>query len=379
MPWSNQSGGGPWGQRGGSGGGKSPWGSGGPQGNGTPPDLEDILRRGQDRLKDFIPGGSMGGKGLIILALGVLAVWLLTGFYTVRPNEVGINMIFGSFTGTTQEGLRYNLPYPIGRVLKPNVTEQQRIEVGYRSSGGQARARDLLEESLMLTADENIIDIDFDAVWQVNAARAQDFVFNLQNPEGTIKSVAESAMREVVGRRNIQAILTTEQASVAQEVQQITQEALDAYGAGVLINVVQLQAAQPPADVRQAFFDVNAAQQDAVRVQNEAGAFASRVVPESRGEAARTIQQAEGYREQAVADASGQAARFRQVYEEYRKAPDVSRERIFIETMERVYGGVDKIIVDQNGQGVVPFLPLNQMQQRTQPQGNAANPQGATR
>ena len=127
MPWSNQSGGGPWGQRGGSGGGKSPWGSGGPQGNGTPPDLEDILRRGQDRLKDFIPGGSMGGKGLIILALGVLAVWLLTGFYTVRPNEVGINMIFGSFTGTTQEGLRYNLPYPIGRVLKPNVTEQQRI------------------------------------------------------------------------------------------------------------------------------------------------------------------------------------------------------------------------------------------------------------
>jgi modulator of FtsH protease HflK len=381
MPWSNQSGGGgPWGQRGGSGGGKSPWGSGGPPGNGTPPDLEDILRRGQDRLKDFIPGGSMGGKGLIILALGVLAVWLLTGFYTVRPNEVGINMIFGSYTGTTQEGLRYNLPYPIGRVLKPNVTEQQRIEVGYRSTPtGQGRARDEILESLMLTADENIVDIDFDAVWQVNPARPQDFVFNLQNPEGTIKAVAESAMREVIGRRNIQAILTTEQASVAQEVRQIMQGTLDAYGAGVLINVVQLQAVQPPADVRQAFFDVNAAQQDAVRVQNEAETFASRIVPEARGEASRTVQQAEGYREQSVADASGQAARFSQVYEEYRKAPDISRERIFIETMERVFGSVDKIIVDQNGQGVVPFLPLNQYQRPPQPQVGAAGQQGATR
>jgi len=383
MPWSNQSGGGgPWGNRGGSGGGKSPWGSGGPQGSGSPPDLEDILRRSQDRLKDFLPGGggSMGSKGLAILILGVIAVWLLTGFYTVRPNEVGINMIFGRYTGTSGEGLRYNLPYPIGRVLKPNVTEQQRIEVGYRSTGGQARARDILEESLMLTADENIIDIDFDAVWQVNAARAQDFVFNLQNPQGTIKSVAESAMREVVGRRNIQAILTTEQASVAQEVRQIMQEALDAYGAGVLINVVQLQAAQPPADVRQAFFDVNAAQQDAVRVQNEAETFASRVVPEARGEAARTVQQAEAYREQSVADASGQAARFRQVYESYRQAPDVSRERIFLETMERVFGSVEKIIIDPNsGQGVVPYLPLNQLQTRQPAQGSAPAPQGATR
>ena len=382
MPWSNQSGGGPWGQRGGSGGGnKSPWGSGGPQGNGTPPDLEEILRRSQDRLKNFMPGGgAMGGKGIIVLILGVIAVWLLTGFYTVRPNEVGINMIFGRYTGTTQEGLRYNLPYPIGRVIKPNVTAQQRIEVGYRSTPtGQGRARDVLEESLMLTADENIVDIDFDAVWQINPARPQDYVFNLQNPDGTIKSVAESAMREVIGRRNIQAILTVEQASIAQEVRQIMQEALDAYGAGVLVNVVQLQAAQPPADVREAFFDVNAAQQDAVRVQNEAGAFASRIVPEARGEAARIVQQAEAYREQAVADASGQAARFRQVYEEYRKAPEISRERIFLETMERVFGGVEKIIIDQNGQGVVPFLPLNEMQRQQQSQGGAANQQGATR
>ncbi|HEY8380666.1 MAG TPA: FtsH protease activity modulator HflK [Microvirga sp.] len=387
MPWSNQSGGGgsgggnnggPWGQRGSGGGGKSPWGSG-PQNGGTPPDLEDILRRGQDRIKDFMPGGgSMGGKGILALLFGAVAIWLLTGFYTVRPNEIGINMIFGRFTGSSGEGLRYNLPYPIGQVQKPNVTEQQRVEVGYRSAPGQqGRARDVNEESLMLTADENIIDLDFDVVWQVNPERAQDYVFNLQNPPGTIKAVAESAMREVVGRRNIQAILTTEQSSVSQEVRQIMQQTLDAYGAGVLVNVVQLQAAQPPSEVRQAFFDVNAAQQDAVRVQNEAETFASRVVPEARGEAARAVQQAEGYREQATADATGQAARFNQVYEQYRRAPDVIRERIFLETMERVLGGMDKVIIDQNGQngGVIPYLPLNEIQRRAPAPGNAPQSQ----
>jgi membrane protease subunit HflK len=220
--------------------------------------------------------------------------------------------------------------------------------------------------------------------WRINAARAQDFVFNLQNPEGTIKAVAESAMREVIGRRAIQAVLTTEQQSVAQEVRDIMQGTLDAYGAGVIVNVVQLQAAQPPAQVREAFFDVNAAQQDAVRVQNEAETFASRVVPEARGQAARNVQQAEAYREQSVADASGQAARFRQVYEEYRKAPEVIRERIFLETMERVLGGMDKIIIDQNGQGggIVPYLPLNELQRRPAQGGNTTGNQssgGATR
>jgi modulator of FtsH protease HflK len=375
MPWSNQSGGGggggggPWGNRGGSGG---PWG-GGPQsggGGGGPPDLEDLLRRSQDRIRDFIPGGgSMGGKGLAALALGAVLLWLATGFYRVQPFEVGINMIFGRYVGQTSEGLRYNLPYPIGQVVKPNVGEVRSVQVGYRPGvGAQGRGRDVLEESMMLTGDENIVDIDFDVQWRVNAARAQDFVFNLFNPEGTIKAVAESAMREVIGRRNIQAVLTTEQASVASEVQEIMQRTLDAYGAGVLIQIVQLQAVQPPAQVREAFFDVNAAQQDAVRVQNEAETFASQVVPRARGDAAQRVQQAEAYREQSVADATGQAARFSQVYDAYRVSPDIIRERIFLETMERVLGGMDKVIIDQNGQGqgVVPFLPLNELQRRQQ-------------
>jgi membrane protease subunit HflK len=377
MPWSNQSGGGgPWGQGPGSGGG-GPWGSG-PRGGGggTPPNLEEILRRSQDRLKNIIPGGgsfgSMGGKGLALIVLGAVVVWLATGFYTVRPNEVGINLIFGKYTGSTSEGLRYNLPYPIGRVEKPDVRQRRTIPVGYRP-GAQGRGRDVLEESLMLTSDENIVDIDFDVQWSVNPARAQDFVFNLANPEGTIKSVAESAMREVIGRRQIQNILTTEQASIAAEVKDIVQGTLDAYGAGVIVEVVQMIAVQPPAQVREAFFDVNAAQQDAERVQNEARTFASQVVPRARGEAAQKVQQAEGYREQAVAEATGQAARFTQVYEEYRKAPAVIRERIFLETMERVLGGMDKIIIDQGGQGqgVVPFLPLNEMQRRPQTGGQA--------
>ncbi|KAA2242221.1 FtsH protease activity modulator HflK [Salinarimonas soli] len=388
MPWSNQSGGGggggPWGGGGGGRGPGGPWGNG-PQGGGpggNPPDLEDILRRGQDRIRDIMPGGSMGGKGLVALLLLGALLWLATGIYTVRPNEVGLNLRFGRFIGQSSEGLRYNWPYPIGQVIKPSVTTVQRTEVGYRSGGGpRGGNRDVLEESLMLTGDGNIVDIDFDVQWQIDAARANNYVFNLQNPDGTIKSVAESAMREVIGRRQIQNILTTEQGSIAQEVQAITQGALDAYGAGVRINVVQLQAAVPPAQVREAFFDVNAAQQDAVRLQNEAETYASRVVPEARGQASQIVQQAEAYRERAFADATGQASRFNQVYDEYRKAPDVTRQRLFLETMERVFGGTDKVLIDpsaQNGSGVVPFLPLNELQRRP-PQAGTQQGQGAAR
>jgi membrane protease subunit HflK len=232
----------------------------------------------------------------------------------------------------------------------------------------------------MLTGDENIIDVDFDVQWAVNPAEAEKYVFNIQNPESTIKAVAESAMREVMGRRQIQAVLTTEQTSVAQEVLQIMQHTLDSYGAGVVVRLVQLQAANPPAQVRESFYDVNAAQQDQVRVQNEAETYASRVVPEARGEAARIIQEAEAYRNRVVAEASGQASRFNQVYDEYRHAPAIIRQRIFIETMERVLGGTDKIILDQSGQGqggVVPYLPLSELQRR--PPAPQPQPQGAGR
>jgi len=380
MPWSNQTGG-PWGQRGSGGGG--PWGSGpqggGGGGGGTPPDLEEILRRSQDRLKNMVPGGgSMGGKGIALILIGVVVVWLLTGFYTVRPNEVGLNLIFGRYVGQTAPGLNYNMPFPIGQVIKPDVTQVNRTEIGYRS-GVQGRAAEVLEESLMLTGDENIVDIDFDVQWQIDPARAEDYVFNIQNPEGSIKAVSESSMREVIGRRDIQAILTIEQGEISLEVQNLIQETLDTYGAGVIVRVVQLQAAVPPAQVREAFFDVNAAQQDLVRLQNEAETYASRVVPEARGEAAQIIQQGEAYRERAVNDAEGQASRFIQIFDEYVNAPGVTRERLFLETMERVYAGSDKVVIDQNGngQGVIPYLPLTEIQRGAQQSGTQA--QGATR
>ncbi|GJE43307.1 FtsH protease activity modulator HflK [Methylobacterium soli] len=369
MPWSNQSGGGgggggPWGRGSGNGGG--PWGTGG--GGKTPPDLEDLLRRGQDRLRGVIPGGSFGGgKSVIVIGALAVGVWLLTGFYTVAPNQVGIETIFGRYVGAKGEGLRYNFPYPVGTVMKPNVGQVNSIQIGFRAGvGAQGRSRDMPEESLMLTGDENIVDLDFEVQWRVNPLKASDYVFNLQNPEGTIKAIAESAMREVIGRRNIQAILTNEQSSIAQEVKEITQGALDEYGAGVRIEVVQLVSVTPPPEVRPSFIDVNAAQQDAERLQNEAKTYASREVPQARGKAAQVVQAAEAYRTQATADATGQAARFQQVYDSYKTAPAVSRERIFLETMERVFGSVNKVIIDQSATGgaagaaagVIPVLPL---------------------
>ncbi len=389
MPWSNQSGGGggngggPWG-RGGGGNGGGPWGSGGGGGGGrTPPDLEDLLRRGQDRLRGIIPGGGFGGgRGLALVAGGLVAIWLLTGFYTVKPNEVGINTIFGRYTGQSAEGLRYNFPYPVGTVVKPNVGQVNSVQIGYRAGAGGTRSRDLPEESLMLTGDENIVDIDFEVQWRVNPLKAEDYVFNLENPEGTIKAIAESAMREVIGRREIQPILTNEQSSIAQEVREMTQKALDEYGAGVRIEVVQLVSVTPPPEVRPSFIDVNAAQQDAQRARNEAETYASREVPQARGRASQIVQAAEAYLSQSTADATGQAARFSQVYESYKLAPDISRERIFLETMERVLGGVNKVIIDQNGTGqgggaaasaagVLPVLPLTEFG-RGQQAGGAA-------
>ncbi|SDA28383.1 protease FtsH subunit HflK [Methylobacterium sp. UNC378MF] len=393
MPWSNQSGGGgPWGRPGGNGSG--PWGGGGGGGK-TPPNLEDLLRRGQDRLRGLIPGGGGsgggyggggstgvgGGRSAAVIAVLAIAIWLATGFYTVYPRQVGIETIFGRYVGTKGEGLRYNFPYPIGGVVKPDVGSQNSIQIGFRSGpGGQGRNRDVPDESLILTGDENIVDLDFEVQWRINPLKASDFVFNLQNPEGTIKAISESAMREVIGRRNIQAILTNEQSSIAQEVKEMVQKGLDEYGAGVRIEVVQLVSVNPPPEVRPAFIDVNAAQQDADTAQNEAKTYASREVPQARGKASQIVQQAEAYRTKATADATGQAARFSEVYASYKAAPAISRERIFLETMEKVLGSVNKVIIDQNGTqpgaataaGVLPVLPLSEFGARAQSQTGAA-------
>lgn len=383
MPWSNQSGG-PWGQKGGSGsggngGGNNPWGSGGGGGDNDggghqPPNIEDLLRQSQDKLKNIFGGGhgggggrsggfSLGGKGALLIVLAAVALWLLTGIYTVRPNEMGLNLIFGRYTGSTGEGLNYNLPYPIGQVLKLDVTAQRRTEIGFRSGNPANRETqsDMLRESLMLTGDENIVDVSFFVIWQVDSANVDKYAFTLEDPAGTVKVLAESAMREVIGRSNIQAVITnTDQSALAQEVQEIVQQGLDGYGAGILVRGVQVNAAVPPAQVREAFMDVNAAQQDAVRAQNEAERDASQILPKARGEAAEIIQKAEGYKARMVAEGTGQAIYFRDLHEAYKTSPNIIRERIFLETMENVLKDANKVILDQNaqGSGVIPFLPL---------------------
>lgn len=368
MAWNNQTGGGgPW-----KPGPRGPWGQG-PSGNGggnggggAPPDLEEILRRSQDRLRRAMPGGFGSGKGLIVVGVLAVAAWLASGFYTVGPNEVGLNMVFGRYDKKTSSGLNYNWPAPIGGVNKLQVTDRNSIEVGFstredvRRSGTIQTQIDVPEESLMLTGDENIADVKFRVIWQIDPVRPEDYAFNVRDPRETTKAVAESVMREIVGRTPIQRILTAERKVIEPAAQELTQRVLNDYKAGVLILQVQLLSVDPPEQVVAAFRDVTAAQQDLDRLRNEAEAYANRVVPEARGDASRILQEAEGYKDQTVNEARGQAARFLSVYKQYANAPDVTRERIYLETMERVLGGMNKVIVDQNSNstGVVPYLPL---------------------
>jgi membrane protease subunit HflK len=364
MPWNNQSGG--------------PWGAGGK--NLTPPDLEELLRRGQDKLRAVLPGGYLGGQGIALIALVAVAIWGFSGFFRVDPDELGVVLRFGKYVRDAQPGLNFHLPYPIESALTPKVTRVNRVDIGMRSVDDLRRgsaSRDVPEESLMLTGDENIVDVDFSVFWLIKPNGAGDYLFNIQQPEGTVKAVAESAMREVVGHSEIQPILTGARQTVEVAVQELMQRTLDHYGAGIQVTQVQLQKVDPPAQVLDSFRDVQAARSDAERAQNEAQTYANRVVPESRGRAAQITQAAEAYREQTVAEATGQSSRFLKIYDEFKKAPEVTRQRMYLETMERVFGGTDKIIIDSGTQnGVVPYLPLNELTRRppTPPQNPPQNP-----
>lgn len=398
MPWSNQSGGGgPW--RGNQGG---PWGQGPqqPQGGGpNPPDLEDLIRRAQEKFRAILPGGGGGNRGALALVAVALIGWGLSGFYRVEADEEGIVMLFGAYHGTTQPGLNYHMPYPIESVLTPKVTTQNSVEVGMRTSAGGPRtvsSREVAQESLMLTGDQNIVDVNFSVVWNIKPADgvsgrpsgAAEYLFNLANPEETIKAVAESAMREVVGRSRLQQILTegTPEAEAvvvpgavapdpalpkenvlppevtAGAVREIMQRTLDSYKSGIAIAAVQLQKIAPPGEVIGAFREVQGAQADRDRLINESQAYANRVVPEARGQATQVMQGAEGYKATAIAEAQGEASRFGQVAGAYKQSPEITRERLFLDTMTRVLAGADKVIIDPkaSGQGVVPFLPLDQ-------------------
>jgi modulator of FtsH protease HflK len=375
MPWQNQGGGGsggggPWG------GGQSPWGrSGGPQ----PPNLEEILRRGQDRFRRVLPGGWGSGRGVILVLLALIVIWLLSGIYFVQPDEEGIVLRFGAFNRKTTPGANYHLPYPIETVLTPSVTRVNTIEIG----GPQIQPRGFEtgqepQESRMLTGDENLLDVYFTVQYVVKDA--PKFLFNIRNPDETVKAVAESAMREVIGRTPAIDAIVGGQDKIVKDTQELLQKILDQYQSGVEITTVNLRRIDLPSqDVIAAFTDVQTAKTERDSKVIQARTYASNIVPRAKGDAAQITQAAEAYRQQVVRQAEGDASRFLAVYQAYKQAPDVTAQRLYIETMENILKGANKVILDKAATqaGVVPYLPLPTLKPPSA--ARAAAPQPAQR
>ena len=360
MPWENN-----------SGGDRGPWGGGpnrGPRrGSGqNEPNIDEMIEQMRKRMREILPGG--GRSSLLVVLAVLLTFWGLSGFYRVGADEQGVVLRFGKFSTQTSPGLNYHLPWPIETAITSKVTTVNRVDIGMRGGledrrGSNGVTRDVPEESLMLTGDENIVDVDFSVFWLIT--NAPDFLFNIQNPNGTVKAVAESTMREIIGQNDIQPILTEQRQKNEEQVKALMQQTLDSYGAGIGITQVKMQKVDPPAAVIDAFRDVQAARADQERARNEANSYANRVVPEAQGEAVRIRRESEAYRAQTVAEADGEATRFASIYDEYRNAPDVTRQRMFLETLESVLSNTNKVIIDQEGSGgVVPYLPLDQLNRK---------------
>ena len=389
MPYSNNSGG-PWGGGGGNkggGDGRGPWGGdddgrGGDRGgdrkrpgqNQGVPDIDDIVRKGQEQLKVLMGGktggggggggGGLGGgltKGTIgLIALVLLGLWLFASFYRVDTSEQSVELLFGRHYQTGNEGLNF-APWPVVTKEILPVTRENTEQIGVNTGRGR------LDQGLMLTGDENIVDIDFEVVW--NISDPAQYLFNLAEPRSTIEAVAESAMREVIGRSELAPILNRDRAAISVEVRELLQATLDSYQSGINIVRLNFDRADPPREVIDSFRDVQAAEQERDTLEKQADAYANKALAEARGESAMLLQEAEGYRAQVVNEATGEASRFVAVYDEYTKAPEVTRKRLYIETLERVLGDVDKIVIDNaissggggGGGGIVPYLPLNEL------------------
>lgn len=388
MPYSNS--GGPWGGGGGDdkkGGGRGPWGGdggkdndrggrGGPGGQPPVPDIDEIVRKGQEQLKILMGGrgggssrGTGGGtrgpgfgrRGVLIVLLGIVGVWLMMSFYTVRPEEQSVELTFGECRGDCigTEGLNF-APWPIVTHEIVQATQERTEDIGSGTVRGASAG-------LMLTGDENIVDITFQVVW--NVRDPTEYLFNLSDPTSTIQAVAESAMREVVSRSELSPILSRDRGIISQEVQDLIQQTLDEYNSGVNIVRVNFDRADPPSEVIDAFREVQAARQERSTLQNRADAYANQTLAAARGNAAQRLQEAEGYRARVVNAAQGEASRFSAVQQEYIKAPDVTRERLYLETMEGVLGDVQMFLLDtpSGGQNVVPYLPLNELRRAPAP------------
>ncbi len=374
--------GGPWG-----GGGNNNGGNGGepprpprPPRNDGPniPEIDDLVNKGREQLRVLMGGGGQGGntngtgggaggpgltRGTVGLGIAAAVVlWGFQSFYTVKPEEQSVELLFGSYMSTNGPGLNF-APWPVVTREILAVTTERSIDIGTSRSG--------LDAGLMLTGDENIVDIDFQVVW--NITDPQQYLFNLADPPQTIEAVSESAMREIIAQSNLAPILNRDRGAIADRLRDEIQNTLDSYDSGVNIVRVNFDKADPPEPVIASFRQVQDAEQERDRLENVADAYANRVVAEARGEAAQLLEQAEGYRAQVVNEASGEASRFTAVLDEYSKAPEVTRKRIYLETMEQVLGGIDIILLDENNgssQGVVPYLPLNELRSNSSTGGS---------
>lgn len=355
-----------------SGGGRRPGDDNQPQ----IPEIDELMKKGQERLRVLmggrgngggggVPGGSGGGGGFKFTrstiglgVVGAIALWAMASFYTVRPEEQSVELFLGEYYATGNPGLNF-APWPVVTAEVIPVTREQTEDIGVGGRGSDA--------GLMLTGDENIVDIDFQVVWNINDPAK--FLFNLRDPRPTIRAVSESAMREIIAQSDLAPILNRDRGAIASRLQDLIQSTLDSYDSGVTIIRVNFDKADPPEPVIAAFRDVQAAEQERDRLRNVADAYANRVLAEARGEAAQVLEEAEAYRARVVNEAEGEASRFLAVLGEYQNAPEVTRKRLYLETMEEVLGRVDKIILDENteggGSGVVPYLPLNELRRNS--------------
>lgn len=354
---------------------RDPWGSGNrDQG---PPDLDDLLRKLSSKLSGIFgqkrgDGGGSGGGGMplntgatgLILIIGVVAlIWLFSGIYIVEAGKRGVETRFGHYSDTTSPGLSYHLPFPIESVQIVDVDQRRAEEIGYRSGGSrQGGLRSIPEEALMLTQDENIVDMRLSVQYQIKDPRA--YLFNVLDPDLTLRQVVESTVRETVGKSTMDFVLTEGRSDIVAEVQAQSQRILDDYGAGLFITNVNLQDAQPPEEVQAAFADAIKAREDEQRFKNEAEAYANEVLPRARGQAARRLEEATAYRDQVIAWAEGEASRFNQLLVEYQQAPDVTRERLYLETMEEILGSSATVMVDVSQGNNLFYVPLDQFMKR---------------
>ncbi len=351
---------------------KDPWSGRGEEN--TPPDLDEAIRSLQNKLGGLFGGNKGGGgggndestppslKGLGFLAVGALALWAASGFYIVDEGNRGVELRFGKYVTTTQPGLNWKMPAPIEQVEIVNISQIRSLEVGYRSGGG--RKGTVSKEALMLTKDENIVDVRLAVQYQVSDAKK--YLFNVQNQTATLKQVIESAERGVIGGNTMDFVLTEGRTQIVADIKTEIQQVMDSYESGIAITSVNLQDAQPPEQVQSAFEDAIKAREDKQRLINEAEAYANDIVPKARGAAARIIQQSEGYKSRIIASAEGDVSRFSQILTEYVKAPEVTRQRIYLDTMESVMSGTDTVMVDVKGGNNIMYLPLDQLAAKSQ-------------